>query len=100
MAREHGDDHREALRVDAGADAPGHRQVGRCDEGLDLEQQRARSLERARDRGAYLARPETGRRRSDGSGTPTSPVPVISKMPSSFVDPNRFFTARRMRCAW
>ena len=28
------------------------------------------------------------------------PAPVISNTPSSFVEPNRFFTARRMRCAW
>ena len=32
-------------------------------------------------------RPKT----SDGSGTPTRPAPVISKTPSSFVEPNRFF---------
>ena len=37
---------------------------------------------------------------ADGSGTPTSPVPVISKTPSSFVEPKRFLTARRMRCSW
>ena len=37
---------------------------------------------------------------SDGSGTPTRPAPVISKTPSSFVEPKRFFAARRMRCAW
>ena len=37
---------------------------------------------------------------SDGSGTPTSPAPVISKTPSSFVEPKRFFAARRTRCAW
>jgi hypothetical protein len=36
---------------------------------------------------------------SDGSGTPTNPDPVISKTPSSFVDPKRFFTALRIRCA-
>ena len=32
-------------------------------------------------------RPKT----SDGSGTPTRPAPVISKTPSSFVEPKRFF---------
>ena len=37
---------------------------------------------------------------ADGSGTPLRPVPVISKTPSSFVEPKRFFTARRMRWAW
>ena len=39
-------------------------------------------------------------KRLDGSGTPTSPSRVISNTPSSFVEPNRFFVARRMRCAW
>ena len=76
---EHGDDHREPLRVDAGADPARHRQVGRRDERLDLEQQRPRALERAGDRGADLAAPRCGRRAPRGPGTPTSPVPVISK---------------------
>jgi hypothetical protein len=40
-------------------------------------------------------RPKT----SEGSGTPTRPAPVISKTPTSFVEPKRFFTARRMRCS-
>src|SRR5439155_1264747 len=52
---EHGDDHRQSLRVDSRADAPWHREVSRRDEGLDLEQNRSRALERARDRGADLA---------------------------------------------
>ena len=56
VAGEHGDDHREPLRVDAGADAARHREVGRRDERLDLEQERPRPLERAGDRGADLAR--------------------------------------------
>ena len=56
MAREDGDDHREALRVDARADAARHREVGRRDERLDLEQDRPRPLERAGDGGADLAR--------------------------------------------
>ncbi len=43
-----------------------------------------------------VVRPNT----SDGSGTPTSPAPVISNTPSSFVEPKRFFTARSTRCAW
>ena len=55
VAREDGDDHRQPLRVDAGADAPRHRQVGGRDERLDLEQDRPRALERAGDRGADLA---------------------------------------------
>ena len=37
---------------------------------------------------------------SDGSGTPTRPAPVISNTASSFVEPKRFFDARRMRCSW
>ena len=56
VAGEHGDDHREPLRVDAGGDPARHREVGRRDERLDLEQERPRSLERARDGGADLAR--------------------------------------------
>src|SRR5947209_4920900 len=52
---EHRDDHGQPLRVDAGGDAPRHRQVGRRDERLDLEQDRPRPFERARDGGADLA---------------------------------------------
>ena len=37
---------------------------------------------------------------SDGSGTPTSPAPVISNTPISFVEPKRFFVARSTRWAW
>ena len=37
---------------------------------------------------------------ADGSGTPTRPVPVISKTASSFVEPNRFLVARSTRWAW
>ena len=56
---------------------------------------------RARRRRRCPARPATVRpKSSDGSGTPTSPAPVISNTPSSFVEPNRFFVARRTRCAW
>ena len=36
---------------------------------------------------------------SDGSGTPVSPAAVISKIPISFVEPKRFFAARRTRCS-
>ena len=32
--------------------------------------------------------------------TSVRPASPISKMPSSSVEPNRFFTARRIRCAW
>ena len=55
MPREHGDDHRQALRVDAGRDAARHGEVGWRDECLDLEQQRTRPLERTRDRSPHLA---------------------------------------------
>src|SRR6476619_6286485 len=51
---EHGDDHREPLRVDTGRDSPRHRQIARRDERLDLEQDRPRALERARDGRADL----------------------------------------------
>ena len=66
VPREHGDDHREALRVDAGGDAARHREVGRRDERLDLEQERPRALERARDGRADLARLARGRRAPRG----------------------------------
>ena len=56
------------------------------------------SLERAPDRSPDLAR----MRRSEGSDgrDPDEPGSVISNTPSSFVDPNRFFVARRIRYAW
>ena len=56
---------------------------------------------RARRRRRRRPRPRRVRpKSSDGSGTPTRPAPVISKTPSSFVEPKRFFVARRTRCAW
>ena len=56
---------------------------------------------RARRRRRRRSRPRRVRpKSSDGSGTPTRPAPVISKTPSSFVEPKRFFAARRTRCAW
>ena len=61
VPREHGDDHREALRVDARPHPARHREVGGRDEGLDLEQQRPRALERAGDGRADLAAVRAGR---------------------------------------
>ena len=55
MAREDGHDHRQPFRVDAGADTAGHGQVGLRHERLDLEQERPRALERARDCRAHLS---------------------------------------------
>ena len=55
MTGEDGDDHREALGVNPGRDPARHRQVRGGDQGLDLEQNRARPFERAGDRGADLA---------------------------------------------
>ena len=66
VAAEHGDDHREALRVDARADAPRHGEIGRRDERLDLEQQRARPLERARRRRSPAAPSSPRPKSSDG----------------------------------
>ena len=37
------------------------------------------------------------RKRAEGSGTVLRPDPVISKMPSSLVEPNRFLAARSVR---
>lgn len=45
--------------------------------------------------GAFSGRPESIT--SDGLGTSRSPVSHISNTPISLVEPNRFFTARRMR---
>ena len=55
MARENGNDHRESAGIDARCDTARHREVGRRDERLDLEQEGPCSLEGARDRGADLA---------------------------------------------
>ena len=99
VAGEHRDDHREALGVDAGADAPRHREVGRRDEGLDLDQERPRPLERARHRGADLAGLGLRRRSRRARRRRRARSPVISKTASSFVEPKRFFVARSMRCA-
>src|SRR6266513_2143058 len=53
--REDGDDHRQALRVDPGRDPPRHREVGRRNEGLDLERDRPGSLQGAGHGGTDLA---------------------------------------------
>src|SRR5215218_4079844 len=55
MSRENGDDHRQALRVDAGADSSRHGQVRGRDERLDLEEQRAGSLEGDGDGGSRFS---------------------------------------------
>src|SRR5437763_11365253 len=52
MSAEHGDDHRQPLGIDAGADAARHGEIRGRDERLDLEQDRPRSLQRAGDGGA------------------------------------------------
>ena len=72
VAREHGDDHREPLRIDAGCDATRHCELALRDEGLDLEQDRPRPLERAGDGGSRLARhrPAEDLRRIRDAGQP------------------------------
>src|SRR3989454_1753430 len=40
------------------------------------------------------------RNQADGLATSWSPASVISNTPISLVEPNRFFTARRIRYAW
>ena len=89
--REHGDDHREPLRVDPRRDTPRHREVAPRDERLDLEQERARPLERDGDRRADLARLRSRRRAPTARGRRRARRRVISNTPSSFVEPNRFF---------
>src|SRR5215211_2888602 len=66
---EHGDDHREPLRVDASAHAPRHGKVGWRHEGLDLEQERAGPLERARH-----GRPDLAFRAAEELGRVDDPV--------------------------
>ena len=56
MPAEHRDDHRQPLRIDARPDAARHREIGRRDERLHLEQDRPRALEHAADRRTDLAR--------------------------------------------
>ena len=56
---------------------------------------RARRPRRRRPRPARC-----GRRAPRGRGRRRGRSPVISKTPSSFVEPKRFLTARRMRWAW
>src|SRR4029077_5557840 len=55
VPRADGDGEREPLRVEPGRASPRHSQIARRDERLDLEQDRPRSLERARDGRADLA---------------------------------------------
>jgi hypothetical protein len=43
------------------------------------------------------ARVASSTNRADASATSTSPESRISNTPTSFVDPNRFFSARRVR---
>ena len=54
MAPEDGHDHGQPLGVDARSDAARHGEVGGRDERLDLQEQRARALDRADDRRAGL----------------------------------------------
>jgi len=53
------------------------------------------SAETTTEPGASAGR--SARKKPEGFGTSTSPLPAISKTPISFVEPKRFFTARRTR---
>ena len=65
----------------------------RRDERLDLEQSGRRAFERARDGGAGLRLDRATEHRHGRA--PDEASPVISKIPISFVEPKRFFVARR-----
>ena len=92
--REHRDDHREALRVD-----PGHR--GAASRGRSARRAPAPRADRPRTSSSAHATAEPARRRprrragrirdADEPGT------VISKTPSSFVEPKPLLAARRIR---
>ena len=56
MTAEHGDDHREAPRVDARRDPPRHRELRLRDQRLHLQEQRPAAFEDASDGGADLSR--------------------------------------------
>ena len=94
---EHGEDHREAVAVDAGGEAPRHLQLARRDQRLHLEQQRPRALDGAGDDRARPAADRRGRAAPTGRRPGRAPCDVISNTPISAVEPNRFLTARSTR---
>ncbi len=96
---EHRDDHREPLRVDPRADAPRHREIGRA---RRAPGSRAGAAASPRARTRRQRRPLPGgssRRAPTDPARPRGRPTVISKTPSSFVEPKRFFVARSTRCS-
>ena len=96
---EDGDQQAEPVRVDArrpcGAGVP---YAGGRDQRLDLDEQRPAAFERRRDDAAPARRRSCSARNARaGSATSRRPRRAISKTPTSSVEPNRFFVARRMR---
>src|SRR3989454_1343957 len=73
---------------------------GMRDEGLQLQQHRPRALETRDDDRAGRLDGTLGEEEAGGVLHLDQPPSAISKTPISFVEPNRFFTARRTRYAW
>ena len=97
VALQHGEDHREAVAVDAGGEPPRHLQLARC-RPAPAPRAAAAACPRRRRRRPSRAPPRSPRPSSaDGSATGASPVDVISNTPISAVEPNRFLTARSTR---
>ena len=98
---EHGQQQRQAVRVEAAGHAPGVAVGARAHERLHFDQHRPRAFDAAHHGRPGRRRPgAAARNSSDGLGTARSPLPVISNTPSSLMAPKRFFTARTTRCAW
>ena len=94
---EHGEEQANPIVVGPEHGAPRRAEAGRRDEGLKLEEERARALEARHDHGARAPRGRSARKNPDGLGTSASPCSPISNTPISLVDPKRFLTARRSR---
>ena len=98
MARQHGQQQREAVAVEAARQAARHGQLRRRDERLHVERERPRALDR--DQRARARPLEVGAVVQPARvGHGHEAAPVISKMPTSSVAPKRFFCARRTRTA-
>ena len=78
-------------------DAPRRHELGRRHERLDLDEQRPRALHRGEHDAARRLRRLADEARADASSTSTRPPSRISKTPTSFVEPKRFFSARSVR---
>ena len=93
---QHSQQHGQALCLQADRQ-PARIAMRGIDQGLDLDQQRARSLLRHHHAGTRHILAVLRQEQGGGIADPFSPVSVMAKTPSSLTAPKRFLKARTRR---